>query len=129
MQVSRGPSTSVYGDRAMGGAVALWTPTPESRRIWTSAEGGSAGIADARGGYSDLLGSLGVSTMLRALRSDATHWTTHRIKKTPWPKNPIASQIISVVFMTTSGGRRSKRRFSDHESGIGDSAVASTERR
>src|SRR5215471_16173922 len=38
-------------------------------------------------------------TRLSALRSDDTHWMSHRPKKRPWPKKPIASHIISVVVM------------------------------
>ena len=70
VEISRGASTSVYGDRGMGGVVSLLTPTPESRRAWAAAEGGGAGIADVRGGYADLLGKVGLSALVRAFRSE-----------------------------------------------------------
>ena len=70
IEVSRGATTSVYGDRAMGGTVSVLTRIPDVRHIWASAEGGSAGIADARGGYSNLFGKFGVSTFARGLRSE-----------------------------------------------------------
>lgn len=70
IEISRGASSSVYGDRAMGGAISILTPTPENRRFWVSSEGGSAGIADARGGYQDLFGKVGVSTFVRGFRSE-----------------------------------------------------------
>ena len=70
IEVSRGPSTSAYGDRAMGGVVSLFSRIPEARRMWFAAEGGSAGIAESRGGYSNLFGKFGVSAFVRGLRSE-----------------------------------------------------------
>ena len=70
IEVSRGASTSAYGDRAMGGAVSLFTRIPDVRRMWMAAEGGSAGIAETRGGYSNLFGKFGVSAFARGLRSE-----------------------------------------------------------
>ena len=70
VEISRGASTSVYGDRAMGGAVSLRTPTPEARHFTGAFEAGGAGIADARGGFTDLWGPVGLSSSVRGLRSD-----------------------------------------------------------
>ena len=70
VEISRGATTSVYGDRAMGGVISLLTPAPESRHVWAGAEGGAAGIADVRGGFSDLFGKLGLSSFVRGLRSE-----------------------------------------------------------
>lgn len=70
VEVSRGASTSVYGDRAMGGIISLFTPAPSSRHAWASVEGGDAGIVDTRGGYSDLFGKTGMSAMVRGFRSE-----------------------------------------------------------
>jgi outer membrane cobalamin receptor len=68
-EIARGASSSVYGDRAMGGTVSLLTPTPSARHAFASAEGGEAGIVDARGGYSDLFGKFGLSSSVRGFRS------------------------------------------------------------
>ncbi len=73
IEVSRGATTSAYGDRAMGGTISVLTRIPEVRHIWASAEGGSAGIADARGGYANLFGKFGVSSFVRGLRSEGYH--------------------------------------------------------
>lgn len=70
VEVSRGASSSIYGDRAMGGSVGLFRATPATRRGWLGATGGSAGIADANGGYQQLQGDWGFSAGLRAFRSD-----------------------------------------------------------
>ena len=70
VEVSRGASTSAYGDRAMGGAVSLFTPTPDGRHFQGAFEAGDAGIADARGGYTDLFGRWGVSGQVRGFRSE-----------------------------------------------------------
>jgi len=70
VEVSRGASTSAFGDRAMGGSVSLMSERPLARRFSGYAEGGDAGIADARGGYSGLWGDWGASTSVRAFRSE-----------------------------------------------------------
>ncbi len=70
VEISRGATTSVYGDRGMGGVISLLTPAPESRRAWAATEGGGAGIADVRGGYADLFGKVGLSALVRGFRSE-----------------------------------------------------------
>ncbi|MBI3698673.1 MAG: TonB-dependent receptor, partial [Acidobacteria bacterium] len=70
IEVSRGASTSVYGDRAMGGAISLFTPQPEQRQFNGSLEAGNAGVVDLRGGYSDLFGPVGVSVFARGVSID-----------------------------------------------------------
>ncbi len=41
VEVSRGASTSVFGDKAMGGAVTLFTREPQKTRVWFGYEGGN----------------------------------------------------------------------------------------
>ena len=69
IEVSRGATTSAYGDRAMGGLISILSRVPDTRHIWGSIEGGDAGIADVRGGFTDLYGKLGISSFARGLRS------------------------------------------------------------
>ena len=70
VELSRGASTSVYGDRAMGGVISLFTPSPENRHAWASLQSGSAGIVDLNGGYSNLYGKHGISAAVRGFRSE-----------------------------------------------------------
>ena len=60
----------------MSTAIAVWVelsrcspPAPESRHGWAAVERGAAGIADVRGGFSDLLGKVGLSSLVRGFRS------------------------------------------------------------
>ena len=73
VEISRGASTSAYGDRGMGGTVSLRTPTPTARHFTSAFEAGDAGIADARGGYTDMWGPVGFSGSVRGMRSDGYH--------------------------------------------------------
>ena len=70
VEISRSASSSVFGDRAMGGVVSLLTPAPRSRRWTAGLDAGNQGIFDARGGYADLFGRLGVSALVRGLSTD-----------------------------------------------------------
>ncbi len=67
VEIARSASSSVFGDRAMGGVISLFTPAPRRRHFTASAEGGNAGVAEARGGYSDLWGPVGITVFARAV--------------------------------------------------------------
>jgi outer membrane receptor protein involved in Fe transport len=80
VEIVRGAANSVYGDRAMGGMLSVLTPAPDARHVRMSAEGGNVGIADVRGGYSDLIGKFGFSTMARGFRSDGYYIVPEEIR-------------------------------------------------
>jgi outer membrane cobalamin receptor len=80
IEIARGASNSVYGDRAMGGMLNILTPAPDSRHAFMSAEGGNVGIAEVRGGYSDLFGKIGISTAVRGFRSDGYYIIPEEIR-------------------------------------------------
>jgi outer membrane receptor protein involved in Fe transport len=54
VEVSRGAVTSIFGDRAMGGAISLFTRQPESGRLHTSYEAGNRGTHSLGAGYAHL---------------------------------------------------------------------------
>ncbi|MGH9721536.1 MAG: TonB-dependent receptor plug domain-containing protein, partial [Bryobacteraceae bacterium] len=66
IEISRGASTSVFGDRALGGAIALFSPEPERRHFRASYEAGNENSHDVSAGYSDLWPRFGVSAFGRA---------------------------------------------------------------
>jgi outer membrane receptor protein involved in Fe transport len=74
VELSRGSSTSVFGDRALGGAIALFTRPPERGRLRGGYEGGSLGSHILTGGYADLFAAgarqVGLSTNIRAFDTD-----------------------------------------------------------
>jgi outer membrane cobalamin receptor len=80
VEITRGAANSVYGDRAMGGMLNILTPAPDARHFNLAAEGGSVGMADVRGGYSDLFGKFGFSTMVRGFRSDGYYIVPKEIR-------------------------------------------------
>jgi outer membrane receptor protein involved in Fe transport len=55
VEISRGASTSVFGDRALGGAINLFSPTPQPRQWRASYEGGSQNTHELAGGASHWL--------------------------------------------------------------------------
>ncbi len=70
VEVSRGASTSIFGDKAMGGAVAMFSREPERRHLYGRYEGGNRDSHDASAGYSDLWSRFGVSAAGRAFTTD-----------------------------------------------------------
>lgn len=69
IEVSRGASTSVFGDRAMSGAINLFS-RPVARWVWLSYEGGNRNTHSVAGGGSYLWDHFGVSSNVRTFTTD-----------------------------------------------------------
>lgn len=70
-EISRGATTSVFGDRAMGGAIHLVSPAPSREVVSLGMDGGNRGTLLPSGSYSNLFrGRYGVSAGMRAFRTD-----------------------------------------------------------
>ena len=70
IEMSRGASTSVFGDKAMGGAINIFSRPPEPWRMTLGVDGGNAGQVGVYGGFSNLWGKLGLSGHVRAFTMD-----------------------------------------------------------
>lgn len=70
VEVMRGASTSVFGDRAMSGSIALFSPSAEKRRAHLGFEGGNLGQYLISGGFTLPFRNFGFSTNVRAYETD-----------------------------------------------------------
>jgi outer membrane cobalamin receptor len=70
IEISRGASTSVFGDRALGGAIALFSREAAPNRLRASYETGNRGTHDLSAGYSHLWPRLGISGNARGFTTD-----------------------------------------------------------
>lgn len=70
VEISRGAATSVFGDRALGGAIGLFSREPEHRRIYGRYESGNKNTHEAGAGYSHLWSKLAASFNGRAYTTD-----------------------------------------------------------
>jgi outer membrane cobalamin receptor len=70
VEVSRGASTSVFGDRSMGGAIALFSRQPEPFHLTASYSGGNAGTNEAGAGFAHLGSRWSASAQGRAFATD-----------------------------------------------------------
>jgi outer membrane cobalamin receptor len=66
VEISRGAATSVFGDRAMSGAIGLFTRPPEPLHLSAAFEAGNRNSRDASLGFSHLWRGLAVSGAARA---------------------------------------------------------------
>ncbi len=69
-EVSRGASTSLFGDRAMSGAIALFTRPAEKHRLHAVYEGGNRDTHGAYAGYSNLWRRFALTANGRAFTTD-----------------------------------------------------------
>lgn len=70
IEVVRGASTSVFGDRAIGGSIQLFTRPAEPWRLHGSYEGGNRNTHQLTAGFSHLQRRWAMSTQGRAFRTD-----------------------------------------------------------
>lgn len=83
IEVSRGAATSVFGDKAMGGSIALITGQPSRRAGWLGFEGGNAGTSQLDGGGTLTAGArVALSGSARAFRTDG-YWLVPRQARGP----------------------------------------------
>lgn len=80
IEISHEPSTSIFGDRAMGGVISVFTPTPEGRHFSGALEAGNAGVVDLHGGYEDLFGPVGISVFTRAFTTSGYYTVPSSIR-------------------------------------------------
>lgn len=69
-EISRGASTAVFGDRAMGGGISLFSRPLEKRHFFAGLEGGNQAQWMPSAGYTDRWGKWGVNAQGRAFRTD-----------------------------------------------------------
>lgn len=70
VEVDRGGTTSVFGDRALGGNISLFAPPPEKSHLFANFLAGNAGTQDASAAYANLWGRWGVTVHSRAFNTN-----------------------------------------------------------
>jgi outer membrane cobalamin receptor len=75
VEIDRGASTSVFGDRAMSGTISLFSPAEQHEHILFDYFGGSEDTQDISAGYSNLWGPWGVSVESRGFTTDGYYIT------------------------------------------------------
>jgi outer membrane receptor protein involved in Fe transport len=70
IEVTRGASTSVFGDRAMSGSISLFSKPIDARHYYGAIEGGNRGQVMPSAGYWDRVGNWGFGAQARAFQFD-----------------------------------------------------------
>jgi outer membrane receptor protein involved in Fe transport len=69
-EISRGASTSLFGDRAMAGAISLLSKDPDKHMLTAGYEAGNRGTQELTFGLSDVWKHFAASTFVRAFSTD-----------------------------------------------------------
>ncbi len=80
VDIDRGASTSVFGDRAMGGTIALFSPAEEHEHLFADFLTGNEGTEDLSAAYSNLWGRWGLSAHSRAFTTDGYYITPEPVR-------------------------------------------------
>lgn len=80
-ELSRGATTSLFGDRAMGGTIHLLTPTPSQEHVTLQFEGGNKTTLMPYASYTNLFGGRwGVTGAFRAFTTDGYYIVPDEIR-------------------------------------------------
>lgn len=80
VELMRGASTSVFGDRAMGGAIALFSRPADRARIHGGWESGNLGQHLLTAGFAQPWGKFAVSANLRGFTTDGYYIVPERLR-------------------------------------------------
>jgi outer membrane cobalamin receptor len=139
VEVERGASTSVFGDRAMGGTVSLFSPTEQREHLFAQILRGSEGTADVAAGYSNLWGHWGLSVHSRAFTTDGYYITPDSIRGTADNKANVrfaagdmrldylgAHDRFSLHFDALAEARHNGTQLTHNSTGLGTIAASYT---
>ncbi len=93
VEVDRGASTSVFGDRAMGGTISLFSPPEEREHLFADYLAGNEGTQDISAAYANLWGPWGLTVHSRAFTTDGYYIT-------PVPVRGAVDDKANVRFAT-----------------------------
>lgn len=66
VEINRGGTTALFGDRALGGSISLFSPEAERQHLFADAMTGSQGTVDVSGAYANTWGKWGLTVHSRA---------------------------------------------------------------
>ncbi len=93
VEISRGASTSVFGDLALGGAIGLFSREAEHAHVYAGYEAGTQNDQDVFAGASNLWNNFALSTSARAFRTDGYYVV-------PGTVRGLADRRANVEFVT-----------------------------
>ena len=93
VDITRGASTSIFGDRAMGGTISLFSPLEQHQQLQVDVLTGNESTEDVSAGYSNLWGLWGLSVHSRALETNGYYIT-------PEPVRGSVDDLANVRFAT-----------------------------
>src|SRR3954447_16980089 len=70
VEIERGGTTAVFGDRALSGGISIFTPAEQPQHLFADFLTGNLGTQDASAAYSNLWGNWGLTVHSRAFTTD-----------------------------------------------------------
>ena len=82
VEISRGAATSVFGDRAMSGAIGIFSRPAQQFHLFTGFEAGNEDSQDVWTGFSNVWSGVAVSGAVRAFQTDGYYIVPESIRGT-----------------------------------------------
>ena len=80
VEVDRGGTTAVFGDRALGGSISLFTPAAKPDHLYADVMAGNEGTLDTAAGWSTIWNNWGISAHSRAFTTDGYYIVPDRLR-------------------------------------------------
>lgn len=133
VQVDRGASTSVFGDRAMSGTISMFSLPEEHQHVVFDYLGGNDDTQDLSASYSNLWGRWGVSINSRDFTTDGYYITPESVRGTADQRANVrfatgdvrldylgASDRLSIHFDVLAEQRGNGTRLTHNSTGLGE---------
>ncbi len=82
VEVSRGAATSIFGDRAMSGAIGIFSRQPQPFHLFSGFEAGNNDSQDVWTGFSNVWSEVAISGSVRAFQTDGYYIVPQSIRGT-----------------------------------------------
>jgi len=106
VEISKGASTSVFGDQAMGGAIGLFSREADRAHVYAGFEGGTQSSRDLWTGASNLWRNFALSASARAYRTDGYFVVPSTVRGAVDQRANVEFVTGNFRFDTFSGAHR-----------------------
>jgi outer membrane cobalamin receptor len=132
VEVERGGTTAVFGDRALSGNISLFTPSERPDHLFANFLTGNLGTEDASAAYSNLWGNWGLTVHSRAFTTDGYYIVPANLRGRVDDKANVrfatgdihidylgAANRLSIVFNALAEERQNGTLLTHNSTGLG----------
>lgn len=136
VEINRGGTTALFGDRALGGTISLFSPAPERQHLFANVMAGSQGTVDVSGAYANTWGKWGLTVHSRGFATSGYYIVPEELRGSADNKANVRvatgdtrldyageSNRFSFHFDVLAEKRRNGTQLTRNSTGLGTAAI------